>query len=47
MHAVCIVSCLHRDIPVAVGTVESDVDVSVHLRLTHMLLHLDLNFTFV
>ena len=33
MHAVRIVSCLHGDIPVAVCALESDIDVSVHLRL--------------
>ena len=33
MHAVCILSRLHGDIPVAVCAVESDSDVSVHLRL--------------
>ena len=33
MHAVRILSRLHGDMPVAVCAVESDIDVSVHLRL--------------
>ena len=33
MHALHILSRLHGDIPVAVCAVESDIDVSVHLRL--------------